>query len=326
MVMTGTRRFSRQKTVFVSREAKIFKKFKWTFENFVNAIKLRLKEEKDTFILVTGDTGSGKSHLTGNFCLKFFAKEDNFIKGEGKMFEKSNFIVDPAEFAAKMISEKGSVLWIDEGRDAVNRQQWFSEINQIIASRKNRNRKRFNTYFLLMPYEVEMDPKLSRHLTIWIWIRRGVGEIYVKSSGKKGGRGLDIQSIIDREEKWRKENPGANFVIPTIHPEYIGRIFFSKLTEGFRREYDELVERKHAVGELTEEEKLEFGIIEKLSPETCIRNAIFDLKEGKIKTKSDLWDTLKEQTQWDDDKLLKKINFYLNIEGMKSFGNLLRSG
>jgi len=314
--------FNHKKTVFPHRDAKIFKDFKWTWVSFITALKTRLEIEKDVFILVTGDTGSGKSHLTGNFCLKYFSKEDNFIKREGKMFEKSNFIIDPAELAFKMITEKGSVLWIDEGRDAVNRQKWYSEINQVIASRKNRNRKNFNIYFLLMPYETEVDPKLAKHLTMWIWVRRGVAEIYVKTSGKKGGTGLNIEKMLDKEERWLKENPKSNFVIPYIHPEYVGRLFFAKLTAGFKREYDELVAEKKAVGELSEEEKLKFGIVEKLTPEAVINIAIEDIKNGKITNKRDLWNKLKEDTELTDEQILKKLNFYLKLEGFGTFNKL----
>jgi len=214
-----------------------------------------LHVEKDAFILVTGDTGAGKSHFVGGLCFRLFRNIDNFVTGEGKMFKKENFIVDPEEFAVKMITEQGSVLWIDEGRDAVNRQKWFSEINQTVAGRKNRNRKNFNVYFLCMPFEKEFDPALGSHLTIWIWVRRGVGEVYCKRSGVKGGTGLNIANILDREEKYLRENPKKTIVNPAIHPEYCGRIAFSKLTAGLERQYKELVIEKKATGDLTDEEK-----------------------------------------------------------------------
>ncbi len=265
---------------------------------------------------------SGKSNLIGNFCLKDFSKIPNFITNEGMMFDRDNFIISPAEFAAKMITQKGSVLWIDEGRDAVNRQKWFSEINQTVASRKNRNRKNFNIYFLLLPYEKEVDPKLASHLTMWLWVRRGVAEVYCKTSGRKGGTGLNIQKILDREEKYLKENPRSNFVFPTVHPEYIGRIFFNKLTAGYAKEYDKLVEEKKAVGELSEEEKLAFGIVEKLTPERIINNAIDGIKDRTMTNKRELWNHLKKETELDDTKLLKSLNFYLKLEGFDSFGKL----
>jgi len=313
----------RTKSVFPNRDAKQFKEFKWTFKAFIFALLQRLRIEKDVFVLITGDTGSGKSHLTGNFCLKYLAKELNFIRNDGSMiFEKSNFIIDPGKFAVKMITEEGSALWIDEGRDSVNRQKWFSEINQTIASRKNRNRKKFNIYFLCMPYETEIDPKVAKHLTLWLWVRRGVVEVYCKSSGKKGGTGLDIQKILEREAKWLKENPKANFVLPYIHPEFLGRIFFKALTEGYRKDYEALVEENKASGELSEEEKLEYGIIEKMTSEGIINKAIDDIKKGSITNKRELWINLKEETGLPDDKLQKQLNFYLKLEGYPTFNKL----
>jgi len=313
----------RTKSVFPHRESKQFKEFKWSFKAFIFALLSRLRIEKDVFVLVTGDTGSGKSHLTGNFCLKYLAKELNFIKNDGSpIFEKSNFIIDPGKFAVKMITEEGSALWIDEGRDSVNRQKWFSEINQTIASRKNKNRKRFNIYWLCMPYETEIDPKVAKHLTLWLWVRRGVVEVYCKSSGKKGGTGLDIQKILEREARWLKENPKANFVLPYIHPEFLGRIFFKPLTEGYRKEYEKLVDENKAVGELSEEEKLEYGIIEKMTPEGIINKSIDDIKSGSMTNKRDLWNHLKEETELPDDKLQKQLNFYLKLEGYPTFNKL----
>lgn len=160
-----------------------------------------------------------------------------------------------------MITNKGSVLWIDEGRDSSNRQAWQSKINQTIIGRKNKNRKLFNIYFLLLPFEREVDPRLAGHITMWIWVRRGVAEIYTSSPNFKGSKGLDIQAILDRDEKYRKENPNAKIVPPFVHPEFVGRLFFSALTPGYKKQYDDLVEEKHATGELSEEEKVKYGII-----------------------------------------------------------------
>ena len=175
-----------------------------------------------------------------------------------------------------------------------------------------------------MPYETEIDPKIAKHLTLWIWVRRGVGEIYCKTSGRKGGGGLDIEKILEREKRWLKENPKSNFVLPYIHPEYIGRIFFNKLTEGYRKEYDELVEEKKAIGELSEEEKLQFGIVEKLTPEAMINKAIDDIKNGIIVNRRQLWRELKEKTELPDTKLQKQLNFYLKLEGFPTFSKLFQ--
>lgn len=312
------------RTIFPHRDSRKFKDFKWSFSTLVEALKDRLKNEKDALILISGATGSGKSMLTGNICLKYFSKEDNFITGEGKMFENDNFIIDPEEFAVKMITKSGSVLWVDEGRRAANRRQWYSKINNTIIARKNQNRKLFNIYFVLLPYETEFDPALASHLTLWLWVRRGVAEVYCANNEKKGGQGLNILKILEREEHWLKENPKATFVLPTIHPEFLGRIFFQDLTAGYKREYNDLVEKKKAVGELSEEEKLKFGIIEKMTPEAIINQAIDNIKKGSITNKRQLWNELKEKTELADDKLQKQLNFYLKLEGYPTFNTLFQ--
>lgn len=275
-------------------------------------------------ILVTGETGAGKSHFVANMCFNFGEREDNPVLNDGsKMFlAEENFIISPEEFAYKMITKEGQVLWGDEFRRGANRRDWYSPINKAILDRKNTNRKLFNIYWLCMPFESEFDPKLAGHLHIWIWIRRGVGEIYVKRSGVKGGKGLDIQDILGREEKWLKENPKRTFVPPTIHPEYCGRIAFAKLTSGLNRRYDELVKAKKATGDMTDEEKLKYGVEIKKDPKRIVNEIIDRIKKGEIKDKREVWTALEEIPDSTDEKRLKLLNFYLKLEGWDTFNKL----
>lgn len=315
--------YYRKKTIFPHRYSKLFYDFWWSHIALWKSFLERLKIEKDVMVLVTGDTGAGKSHFVGNFCLKHAIKEPNFIKNNGKtMFNpKENFIIDPEEFAYKMILKEGEVLWGDEFRRGSNRRNWYSPINKAIVDRKNVNRKLFNIYFLCLPYEKEFDPSLASHLTMWIWIRRGVGEIYVKQSGLKGGTGLNILKILDREDKWMKENTKKTIVNPTIHPEYIGRIAFSKLTAKLRRKYDKLVQEKKATGDLTDEEKRKYGIKVVKKPKQIILEAIEKIKKGEIQDKKKLWDEVSVIKETDD-KILKRLNFYLKLEGWGTFDKL----
>ena len=314
----------RKQTIFPHRYSKIFYDYWWSKTALWKSFIERLKIEKDCFILITGDTGSGKSHFTGNLCFKHAKKEDNFITGEGKMFiPEENFIIDPEEFAYKMITKEGQVLWLDEARDGVNSRDWFSAINKGIASRKNKNRKLFNIYFMCMPLEREFDKALVPHLTMWIWIRRGVGEIYAKRSGVKGGTGLDIQKMLEKEEKYLKENPKKTIVNPAIHPEYVGRIAFAKLTAGLEKEYKELVHLKKATGELSDEEKEKFGIEVKRESKHIVQDAIDKIKNREIQDKKSLWDSL-DEIKDTDDKKLKLLNFYLKLEGWNTFDKLFK--
>ncbi len=160
------------------------------------------------------------------------------------------------------------------------------------------------------------------HATLWFWCRRGVIEIYASEPDFKGSKGLDIQAILDRESKYRAENPNCRIILPYIHPEFIGRLYFKKLTPGYEKEYNQLVKEKEAVGSLSEEEKLQFGIIEEVSPETKIKKLVEQVKVGEISNKKDIWDMLKKETKLNDSKLLKQLNFYLKLEDLPTFSKL----
>lgn len=321
--MFRSKEYFNKKTIFPHRYSKIFYDWWWSKTALWKAFMKRLEIEKDVMVLVTGDTGSGKSHFTGTFCFKHGEKEENPILKDGsKMFiAEENFIIDPEEFAVKMITKEGQVLWGDEFRRGSNRRNWYSSINKAIIDRKNTNRKLFNIYFLCLPYEKEFDPSLAAHLTVWVWVRRGVGEVYVKRSGVKGGTGLNIQEILDRERKYLKENPRKTIVNPTIHPEYCGRIAFTKLTAGLERRYKELVKIKKATGDLSDEEKRKYGIEIELKPKEVVKKAIDKIKNGEIKDKRTFWEEF-DDLDMTDDKKIKLINFYLKLEGWDTFNKL----
>ena len=317
--------YHRNKTIFPHRYSKMFFTYWMSKTALWGALLDRLKIEKDVFILVTGDTGSGKSHFVGNMCFKKGMQTDNFILNNNKkMFIPiEDFIIDADEFAYKMITKEGEILWLDEARRVANRRKWYSKINNAVADRKNQNRKLFNIYFLCMPFEREFDPVLSSHLTLWFWVRRGVCEIYCKRSGVKGGVGLNIQDILDREAKYLKENPKKTIVNPTIHPEYIGRIAFTKLEGKWDKLYKKLVKEKMATGELTDEEKTKFGIKIETSPKNIILDAIEKIKSGDIQDKKGLWSEI-DKIRLEDDKKLKLLNFYLKLEGWATFDKMFK--
>jgi len=317
-----------KKTVFPHRYSKLFYDYWMSQTALWNVMLKRLEIEKDVLILVTGDTGSGKSHMVGNLCFKHGEKTDNFVMNDGsKMFiPEEDFIIDPDEFAVKMITKAGNVLWIDEARDGVSRRNWASNINKTIISRKNKNRKLRKIVFLLLPYEAEIDPQMAKHATLWIWVKkRGVCEVYCKRSGVKGGSGLNIKSILDRETKYFKENPRSTIALPTIHPEFIGRIKFGALTANLDKKYRELVEKKKATGELSDDEKIKYGIEVVKEPKDVVQDAIKKIRDGEIKNKKTLWEEL-DGVDLDDAKKITLLNFYLKLEGFDGFNKLFDKG
>ncbi len=319
-------KWHKTKTIFPNRDAKKFHNYRISYKALWRSLIYRLKIRKDGFILVTGVLGGGKSTIVGKINFKFAEEELNFIlnNGNNMFIPEKHYIVDGDEFSVKMVTEQGSSLWYDEAREGSNRQAWYDKINKSIKKRKNTNRKLFNIYWFCMPLETEFDPKLASHLTMWIWVRRGVGEVYVANNQRKGGKGLNIEEILKREETYLKENPHRTIVPPIIHKEYVGRIFFSKFTEEEDKKYEELVRIKSSVGKLTDEEREKFGIEEKKDPEKIIEDVVREIGDGKITDKITAWNKLVD-LDIPNDKKMKYLNFYLGIQDLGTFNKVFNN-
>ncbi len=312
-----------RKTIHRDVDAKMFWHYYIPQNKLCKALRDRVKIFKDSTVLISGPTGVGKSTIVGKFCFNFFEDMDNIkIEGE-KMYNDDNFIIDPEVWAARMITDKGSVIWLDEARDSLSSKAWNSQINKTIISRKNKNRKRGIVSFILLPYEKEVDKSFLNHITMWIFIKkRGLGEIYVSNNSRKGGQALSIQRIIDRESKWFKENPKRRAIDPTIHPEYIGSIVFGAFTKAEEKRYNTLVDKHHVSGKLSDEEEEKMNpTMDKKEMEKQIPMVLDEVEAGTIKSKRDMWDKLKDLTKFDDALLIRHINRHLKIRGFKNFNS-----
>jgi len=312
-----------KKTIFRDRDAAKFWHFYISQKQLCDAMRQRIIEKLDNTTLVTGITGCGKSTLIGKLCFNHFAHMDNLKVDGEKMYTDDNFMINPEDYASQMITKKGCVLWDDEFREAASSRSWNSKINKTIIARKNKNRKRGITSFLAMPYEKEIDKSFLNHITMWLYIKkRGIAEIYVANNSRKGGQGLSVQRIIDREVKWFKENPKRRSVDPTIHPEYIGSIIFTALTAAEEKRYNALVEKHHATGKLSDEEQeIMNPTMDKQELEKQIPLILDEVEAGTIKIKREMWDKLKALTKFDDALLIRHINRHLKIRGFKNFNS-----
>ena len=312
-----------KKTIFRDRDARMFWRYYLPQNKICTALADRTGMNKDSVVLVTGPTGVGKSTIVGKLCFNFFENMENIkIPGE-MMYTDNNFIIDPEILASRMITDKGNVLWVDESRDSISSKNWNSQINKTIVSRKNKNRKRGILLFILLPYEKEVDKSFLNHVTMWLFVKkRGVVEIYVSNNSRKGGQGLNVERIIDRETKWFKENPRKRVIDPTIHPEYIGSMVFGAFSKAQEKRYESLVEKHHASGELTEEEEEAMSpSMDKKETEKQIPIVLDEVENGNIKSKREMWDKLKELTKFDDALLIRHINRHLKIRGYKNFNS-----
>ena len=314
-----------KKTIFPDRDAKMFFHRYLTYQRLCDALQGRVAINKDAVVLITAPTSAGKSTLTGKLCFNYLSNMDNLKVPEDKMYTDDNFLVDPEDYAKRMIIDKGSVLWWDESRDGLSSKNWNKEINKTIVSRKNKNRKRGIVSFILLPDEGEVDKSFLKHITMWIWIKkRGIGQVFVSANSRMGGHSLDIPSIIDRQNKWLKENPSKRVVPPTVHPEFIGQIYFGAFTKAEEKRYDALVDKHHTSGKLTKKEEEELNpIIDKKELEKQIPTALDEVEAGTIKSKRELWDKLKESTKFDDALLIRHINRHLKIRGFKNFNSFM---
>lgn len=312
-----------KKTIFPDRDAKMFFHRYLTYQRLCDALRDRIVIKKDGVVLITSPTGFGKSTLAGKLCFNYFEKMDNLkVPGE-KMYTDDNFIVEPEEYAKRMIIDKGNVLFIDEARDSILSKNWNSQINKTIISRKNKNRKRGIISLILLPHEGEVDKSFLKHITMWIWIRqRGIAQVFVSANARMGGHSLNIPSIIDRQNKWLKENPKKRVVPPIMHPEYIGNLYFGAFSKAEEKRYDALVKKHHASGELTKEEEEESNPqLDMKELEKQIPIVLNEVEAGTIKSKRDMWDKLKEVTKFDDALLIRHINRHLKIRGFKNFNS-----
>lgn len=310
----------KRKTIHIDRDAKLFHHYSIGHKVLCEVTTERITIKKDATILITGPTGSGKSTLAFKLCSNHFEDIDNTrTKGE-KMYSDDNFIVNPEDYAKRMITDKGSILLWDESRDGLSSKNWNKEINKTIVSRKNKNRKRGIVSFILLPHEGEVDKSFLKHITMWIWIKeREVGQVFVAANPRMGGSGLSIPRIIERQDKWMKENPSRKIVPPIIHPEYIGNIIFGPMTKSQEKRYDKLVDKHHATGELTDDEEEGKERMTKEEIEQQVPMILDKVESGEITTKRQMWDDAKESTGLPDNKLITYFNRHLKIRGLKSF-------
>lgn len=315
-------RIFNKKTIHIDRDAKLFHHYSISHKVLCSCLVERIVLKKDAVVLITGTTGSGKSTLGGKLCFDHFEKIENPLKPGEMMYTDDNFIIDPEDYAKKMITDKGCLLWWDESRDGLSSKNWNKEINKTIVSRKNKNRKRGIVSLVLLPHEGEVDKSFLKHVTMWIWIKeRKIGQVFVAANPRMGGHGLSVHRIIERQDKWLKENPNKRVVPPIIHPEYVGNIIFGAMTKAQEKRYDNLVDKHKATGELDEAEEEGKESISKSDIEKMIPGILDDIESGVIKTKREMWDKGKESTGLEDKDLIIYFNRHLKIRGYKNFNS-----
>jgi guanylate kinase len=326
-------KYYNRKTIFEDPRAKRFWKNKISIPEFSQKLRKRIEIEKDALVLITGPTGSGKSTLVGKMCFENFENLEKPDFPREKMYSDDNFFIDPNEFSKAMITQRESVLWLDEAIEAVFNRSWSSEINKLIVIRKNKNRKLKNIHFIILPSAKQVDKALSSHVNFWIHCPKRdnknyvVAKVFAATYRGLSSDGLDIPKMIEREEKWQKENPTKTDCPPTIHPQYKGYIKFGKFGKRLQKRYDALVDKHQAYGFLTEKE---MGPTTKkemiLKQEEYLDERVRELVDDKVNNKLDFWNDLKEKIKMSDQKLERALNRKLDLYGFTSFRKIVLPG
>jgi ABC-type dipeptide/oligopeptide/nickel transport system ATPase component len=136
--------YQRQKLIFYLKE--FYKRYpneKYTVFHFIKAFRLRIKDNKDAWVGVSGDTGSGKSYTVIMLQILFragFSLVDNVT-----YMPKGNEIIDKFN---KL--EKNSLL-IDESAVEMRSVNWQSKSQQKVNVKAMTDRFKNNLIFLNMP-------------------------------------------------------------------------------------------------------------------------------------------------------------------------------
>lgn len=154
MINTKIEKSDRKKLEYYLKEFyKLHSKEKWTIFHFVKFSKLRLKNNKDMWCGVSGDTGTGKSLFVIMYQILFGRPYD--LKKNITYIPKGNEII-----------EKFSKLWfntllIDEAAKEMRSVNWQSKSQQAVNTTAMTDRFKNNAVFLNMPNFAEFTKSMK---------------------------------------------------------------------------------------------------------------------------------------------------------------------
>lgn len=204
---------------------------KFTVFHFAKFLKLRLKQKKDAWIGVSGDTGTGKSLFVLMTMIIFgrpMSLKDNVTyipKGNEIMdkFQKLKFNTLLIDEAAKQMR---SVNWQDKQQQKVNTAAMTERFknNAVFLNMPNfmeftKSMKRGNIQFrAIIPYRTDLYARviIQRKSRNWRsddpWNDKKANEIYAKFEKRKQGIDNDLILTIERE----LPNTIMDFIVPNL--------------------------------------------------------------------------------------------------------------
>jgi hypothetical protein len=117
------------------------------------------KNNNNTFVTVTGSTGSGKSY--GNIFFGYILDVDTH---DNHLFNEEQIIFDPLDFVKKVKKPKriGQFFMKDEIQLDAHARKSFSKINEVLGNIISTVRYKREIIFLNLPSEIQLDSQIRQ--------------------------------------------------------------------------------------------------------------------------------------------------------------------
>lgn len=148
----------------------------------INEFKKRNAKDWDTWLIISGDEGDGKSVMGKQLC-KIFA---------GSKFTLEDIVFTPTQFTKRVLeAEKGSAIMYDEAISGLSARRAMSGINTALISMAAQCRKKNLFVLILLPSFFDLDKNIAIHRTRGLIhvladvTKRGFFRYYTKNQKKK---------------------------------------------------------------------------------------------------------------------------------------------
>jgi len=180
-------------------------------------------------IVIVGKEGLGKS-MAGNAVADTLHKT-GVLRGE---FEpESQVVYDPLEFGLLLRNSTRTAIFFEEAGETVNKNDYNTKLNQMVAGAIRTQRKRENPYIFVTPDFDELDPRIKKKTDLQIEMtddQKASITIYERKHGRRGGGSLD----------YFFDNNLPNWAVPKIPDELKER--YDKIDNQFKGSYlDDLI-------------------------------------------------------------------------------------
>lgn len=248
----------------------------WSMKDLTNMVDNRRRNRFDANLLITGNTGLGKS----TFLYKMFLRFPNFKIQKHMVYGRKETI--------KLLeNQKFSYCWNDELISVGNKRKFWDKEQIELIETITKYRANFNVFGGALPVFFSLDKELLKLFAINVdIIRRGLGVIHMRREGRRyTDDPWDTKYNSTLEQKWSKRiEKDPYFKVPyTKYSTFKGYIYFSALTPKQEAIYENLrdIKKTKLSAEMKPREETDLPFREKLYnlllEKTLTKDGIFQM-------------------------------------------------